>query len=127
MPGSYTLTIPRPEDPETLKQLSGIVANRNGWHPKGQAAIPVSITVGSAAPAVADAGAVEEEAEVGDGEDPFAITGDAQTKIDEIRSWGVVGLDGEIAKERGHHRSTVYRDLAAMRVTLSGLDLQPAS
>lgn len=33
----------------------------------------------------------------------------------------------EIAKERGHHRSTVYRDLAAMRVTLSGLDLQPAS
>ncbi|MDG2122938.1 MAG: protein-disulfide reductase DsbD family protein, partial [Verrucomicrobiales bacterium] len=101
VPGSYTLTIPRPEDPETLKQLSGIVANRNGWHPKGQAAIPVSITVGSAAPAVADAGAVEEEAEVGDGEDPFAITGDAQTKIDEIRSWGVVGLDGEIAKERG--------------------------
>lgn len=33
----------------------------------------------------------------------------------------------EIAKERGQHRSTVYRDLAAMRVTLSDLDLQPGS
>ena len=33
----------------------------------------------------------------------------------------------EIAAERGHHRCTVYRDLAAMRVTLADLDSQPGS
>ncbi len=102
-PGTYVLKLPHPEGAEPPGQLTGMLAKHSGW-PEGQAAIPVSLTLGAQQAQVAPADETESPDDDTAGEateDPYAITGDTQAKIDLIRSWGAVGLDGLEAEERG--------------------------